>query len=300
MKLAVIGLGKMGMQIAEMLIDAGHSVIAYDANAEAIARAATYGATPAESREDVGKHFADNQAIVWLMIPSEFVDEELVKWADVLPFDSIIIDGGNSDFRKTIERAKLLEAKSISLIDVGTSGGILGRENGFSMMAGGQEDAFRIIEPLLRDMAKPRGGYQYFGPSGSGHYVKMVHNAIEYGMMESLAEGYRMLKEGPFENLDLAAAGSVWETGSIIASSLNALTTSAIKDNPELEGIDGFVAESGEARWALETAKTLGIHLSAIQASMDVRMASQRGEINFATKMLAAMRNAFGGHKINK
>jgi 6-phosphogluconate dehydrogenase len=152
----------------------------------------------------------------------------------------------------------------------------------------------------VKTLAVPEGAYQYFGPSGAGHYVKMVHNAIEYGMMESLAEGYRILKEGSYAGLDLAAAGRVWQHSSVVTSWLNELSRQALAENPQLEGVDGYVAESGEARWTLEVAKELNIPLPAIQTSFDVRLASQRGEVNFATKLLAAMRNKFGGHQVNK
>lgn len=167
------------------------------------------------------------------------------------------------------------------------------------MMVGGDKSAFKFIEPALKTLSQPGGGYQYFGPSGAGHFVKMVHNAIEYGMMQSLAEGYRMLKEGPYKQLDLAAAGAVWQKGSVVNSWLNELTHQALAENPTLKGIDGVVAESGETRWTLETAKDLGIDLPAIQTSFDVRLASQKGQTNFATKLLAAMRNKFGGHDLN-
>jgi 6-phosphogluconate dehydrogenase len=168
------------------------------------------------------------------------------------------------------------------------------------MMVGGNEQGYQALEPALISLAKPHGGYHYFGPAGAGHYVKMVHNAIEYGVMESYAEGYRMLKEGAYDNLDLAAAANVWQRGSIISSDLNGLTLEALHENPELSGIDGYVAESGEARWTLEYAKEKGIPLPSIQASYDVRLASQKGDVSFATKLLAAMRNKFGGHALNK
>ena len=233
------------------------------------------------------------------MIPAEVVDQELDAWLVLVPKGSILIDGGNSDFRLTKKRSELVASKGSTLLDVGTSGGVWGYKNGFSMMAGGDQDSFKIIEPVLKTLAQPSGAYDYFGPSGSGHYVKMVHNAIEYGMMESLAEGYRMLKEGAYKDLDLAAAGEVWQHGSVVTSWLNELSRDALKENPELEGVEGVVAESGEARWTLEAAKDLGIPLPAIQTSFDIRLASQKGEVNFATKLLAAMRNKFGGHNIN-
>lgn len=166
------------------------------------------------------------------------------------------------------------------------------------MMVGGGKSAVDQLKPVLDALSMP-GGWRHFSEAGSGHYVKMVHNAIEYGMMESYAEGYRMLKEGPFKDLDLAAAAGVWQHGSIIESKLNDLSRQALVENPELSGIDGVVAESGETRWTLETAKDLDIPLPAIQAAFDVRVASQAGQTNFATKLLAAMRNKFGGHDIN-
>lgn len=300
MKIAIAGLGRMGMQIARKLSEGGHEVIAHNRSPEAVDEAVSYGATAAYKKDDVLKAFAENPVVLWLMIPSDVVDEELDSWLKILPKNSIIIDGGNSDFRLTKKRSEKVQAADMTLLDVGTSGGVWGYKNGFSMMAGGDKTVFSSIEPALKTLAQPSGAYDHFGSSGSGHYVKMVHNAIEYGMMESLAEGYRMLKEGAYENIDLAAAGEVWQHGSVVTSWLNELSQSALSENPELKGIDGFVAESGEARWTLETAKEMGIPLPAIQTAFDVRLASQKGETNFATKLLAAMRNKFGGHQINK
>lgn len=197
------------------------------------------------------------------------------------------------------KHAELVSSRGSILLDVGTSGGIWGYENGFSMMVGGDEQSFKTIEPALKTLAAPQGAYDYFGPSGSGHFVKMVHNAVEYGMMESLAEGYRLLKEGPYANIDLAAAAEVWQHGSVVVSWLNDLCRQVLKENSTLKNIDGVVAESGEARWALETARKLQLPMPAIQSAFDVRLASQQGQTTFATKLLAAMRNKFGGHKIN-
>ena len=232
----------------------------------------------------------------------EVVDQELDAWLKLLPKNSILIDGGNSDFRLTKKRAEKVSKSGSILMDVGTSGGVWGYQNGFCMMAGGDKKTFESIEPILKTLASPEGTYRYFGESGAGHFVKMTHNAIEYGMMESLAEGYRLLKEGPYKNLDLAAAGEVWQHHSVITSWLNELTANALKTqngNFELKDIDGKVIESGEARWALEIAKELNIETPSIRAAFDVRIESQKGKINFATKLLALMRNAFGGHKIN-
>jgi 6-phosphogluconate dehydrogenase len=290
----------MGMQIAHKLAEDGHDVIAHNRSPEPIQEATGYGAIAAHTKEDVLAAFEGEQAVLWLMVPASVVDGEVDKWLELVPKNTIFIDGGNSDFRNTKKLSQKIKDSGSSLIDVGTSGGVWGYQNGFSMMCGGGEDAFKVVEPALQTLAKPEGAYHHFGPSGSGHYVKMVHNAIEYGMMESLAEGYRMLKEGPYEQLDLAAAGEVWQHRSVITSWLNELSRDALRESPELDGIDGFVAESGEARWTLETAKDLNIPLPSIQAAFDVRLSSQKGETNFATKLLAAMRNKFGGHAINK
>lgn len=300
MKIAVSGLGRMGMQIAQKLAEDGHDVIAHNRSNDKVDVAGEFGAAKAYEKSDVAAAFSGERAVVWIMIPADVVRHEIEEWLELLPENSVIIDGGNTDYRLTREHAELVTSKGSVLIDVGTSGGVWGYQNGFSMMIGGDEPTFDQIEPLFKTLAAPRGGYQFFGAPGSGQYVKMVHNAIEYGMMQSLAEGYRMLKEGPYEDLDLVSAGTVWQQSSVITSWLNELTRDALKENPTLEGIDGYVAESGEARWTIETAKELNIPLPAIEASFDVRLKSQQGEINFATKLLSAMRNRFGGHQLNK
>ena len=299
MKIAISGLGRMGGQIAQKLAEDGHEVIAHNRSKEPIEEAVGHGAKAAYSEVAVVDAFRNGQLVLWIMLPAEIIDQKIDEWLKLVPKGSIIIDGGNSDYRLTQKRSERVKLAGSVLLDVGTSGGVWGYKNGFSMMAGGDEPAFKKIEPILQTLAAPSGGFQYFGPSGSGHFVKMVHNAIEYGMMESLAEGYRMLKEGPYQNLDLAAAGDVWQHRSVITSWLNELCRDALKENPELEGIEGVVAESGEARWTLETAKDLSLPMPAIQTSFNVRLASQKGEVNFATKLLAAMRNKFGGHAIN-
>jgi 6-phosphogluconate dehydrogenase len=299
MKIAISGLGRMGGQIAHKLAENDHQVIAHNRSHGPIETAATYGAKPAYSKADVAAAFAGETAIVWIMLPDSIVEQELKEWLAVLPPGSLLIDGGNSNFKATKKHAEIVSAAGSTLLDVGTSGGVWGYQNGFSMMVGGDKAAFEQLEPALKTLAAPGGAYAHFGANGAGHFVKMVHNAIEYGMMESLAEGYHMLKEGPYKDLDLAAAGQVWQNNSVITSWLNELTSQALSENPRLEGIDGVVAESGEARWTLETAKELNLPMPSIQASFDVRLKSQKGEVNFATKLLAAMRAKFGGHNLN-
>jgi 6-phosphogluconate dehydrogenase len=301
MKIAIQGLGRMGMQISQKLSEDGHDVIAHNRSNEPIEEAVSFGAQAAYTKDDVLKAFGQDQIILWIMLPADIVDAQVDEWLAIIPSGSIIIDGGNSDYRLTKKLNDAVMSKNCQLIDVGTSGGVWGYQNGFSMMVGSDsKDAFAALEPALKTLAKPSGAYHYFGPSGSGHFVKMTHNAIEYGIMESLAEGYRVLKDGPYPSLDLAAAGEVWQHHSVITSWLNELCQQALQENPELDGIDGYVAESGEARWTLETAKDHSIELPSIQAAFDVRIASQQGKTNFATKLVAAMRNKFGGHQLNK
>ena len=298
MKLGFIGLGKMGQQMVKRLIEGDHEIIVSDLNQSFVDLAVSTGAVAASDRNDLITKLGD-KAIVWLMIPAQFVQAEVEALLEVLPEGSIIVDGGNSNYLETIKRAELAKAKNIEFIDVGTSGGVLGLEYGFSMMVGGDKLAFETIEPLIQSLAQNEG-YGHFGPTGAGHFVKMVHNGIEYGMMEAYAEGYRILQEGhDFGQMNLSDIGRVWQHGSIIASSLNDLSAKILDTNPMLIGIEGVVAQSGEAKWALEAAAAKGISAPVIQTSLDVRTASEHGDITFATKLLAAQRNAFGGHDIN-
>ncbi len=299
MKIAIVGLGKMGFQIVEKLLAEGVEVVASDRNEEALHNAGSKGAIEAGSRQDVVSKFGDETVIVWLMIPSEFVEEEINEWQNILPEGSILIDGGNSDFRLSKQRFEQLAGHNIDFVDVGTSGGIKGITNGFSMMVGGKHEAYEKITFALDILSKPSGSFNYFGSGGSGHFVKMVHNAIEYGVMESLAEGYRFLKEGPYKELDLAKIAEVWQHGSIIESSLNGLAMQAFQENPNMDGIEGIVAESGEARWTLEAARDHNVPMPVVQAAFDVRIQSENGQISFATKLLAVLRNKFGGHAQN-
>jgi 6-phosphogluconate dehydrogenase len=297
MKIGFYGLGRMGGNMVARLLENGHQVVVMNRSPQPVEDAVKLGAEAAwDYRELISKL---DPVIIWLMLPSEIVQQKFTELLMLLPKGAIVIDGGNSDFRHSRQRAAEAAAKGVHFIDVGTSGGILGRSAGYCLMVGGDnEAAVSAVKPVFEALAAPYG-WRHFAGAGSGHYVKMVHNAIEYGMMESYAEGYRMLKDGPYKSIDLAAAGDVWQHGSIIESKLNELSVQALRENPELEGIDGIVAESGETRWTLETAKELNIPLPAIQAAFDVRLSSQTGQTNFATKLLAAMRNKFGGHEIN-
>lgn len=301
MQIVIHGLGRMGMQIARKLAESGeHTVIVHNRSPEPIDEAVQYGATAAYTEQEVLDTLGSEPATVWVMLPSEITDEVVLRWAEVLPKGSTIINGGNSDFRKTKLLNEQVTAAGMHLVDIGVSGGIWGYGNGFPLMCGSDSEAvFAAVVPALETLVKPGGMYYHFGPSGAGHYVKMVHNAIEYGMMQSLGEGFRMLHDGPYSEINLAAAADLWQHHSVITSWLTELSRDALSENPELDGISGYVAESGEARWTLEAAKDLGIELPAIQAAFDVRLRSQQGETNFATKVVAAQRNKFGGHNPN-
>lgn len=305
MKIAIQGLGRMGMQIARKLAESGeHTVIAHNRSREPIEEAVTYGAVAAYEKTDVITAFGDEQVVLWIMLPDAVVTAQVEEWLAALPAGSIIIDGGNSDFRATQKLSEKVTAAGMYLLDAGVSGGIWGYQNGFPIMCGGDAQAFATLEPALKTLVQPGGMYYRFGASGAGHYVKMVHNAIEYGMMESLGEGFRMLHDGPYpvsEGMDLAKAADLWQHHSVITSWLTELSRDALTESPELEDVSGYVAESGEARWTLEAAKDMGIELPSIQAAFDVRVASQKDASgrNFATKVVAAQRNKFGGHNLN-
>jgi 6-phosphogluconate dehydrogenase len=217
-----------------------------------------------------------------------------------LPHGAVVIDGGNTNYEGTFYHAGLLAEKGIELVDIGTSGGVMGLENGFCLMIGGTYENYERIQPALDALVQPSGVYGYMGPTGYGHYVKMVHNGIEYGVMQALAEGYHVLKEGPLEGIPLPAVAEVWQHGSIIESTLNRLVSEIMNENQNLEGIDGYVADSGEGRWTLDAAHSRNIPMPALEDAIKVRVESQNGNVSYATQLLAAMRNKFGGHAINK
>lgn len=298
MKIGFIGLGKMGSQMVKRIIDAGHEVVVSDVDISVVTAMKQIGAISSKNNQDLIKQLGE-KPVIWLMIPHQFVSKSIEELSQMLPDGSIIIDGGNSHYVDTLKHAEILSLKGIELIDVGTSGGIHGLSHGFSMMVGGPHEAVMRIDPILQSLAQ-ENGYGHVGKTGSGHYTKMVHNGIEYGAMQALAEGYRLIKEGPFEQVDLAKLAGIWQHGSINESFLNGLVEKMLTVDPEFEGVDGYVKESGEARWTLEAAQELGIETPVIQAAFDVRLASQQGQINYATKFLARLRNEFGGHAINK
>jgi 6-phosphogluconate dehydrogenase len=299
MRIGFVGLGKMGSQIVVKLLQHGHEVVALDVNPEAVAAMAKAGAIAAQDRTDLVSQLP-SPAVVWLMIPAQLVEAELDEYLKILPPGSIIVDGGNSDYRNTQARAKRTAEHNLTLVDVGTSGGIMGLKNGFSMMVGGPKPAVDIVEPLLSVLSEPTGGFHHFGPTGTGHYIKMVHNGIEYAIMQAYAEGYDLLANGPIQPIDLDAVANVWQEGSIVSSKLNELIADIYADSPDLHEIAGTVDESGEGKWTAETAEAAGVPMPALGAALQVRRDSRTGHINHGTKLLAAMRNRFGGHFMAK
>lgn len=298
MKLGFIGLGKMGYHMVEHLLDKGHQVVVYNRSpekAEKISR--EHGAIFAGSYEDLIAKL-EAPRVVWLMIPHPGVDDNIALIRGLLEPGDLLIDGGNSNYAESRRRARELTEHGIHFMDAGVSGGLSAAENGYCIMTGGPDEQFHRVEPAIRDMCV-KDGYGHFGPTGAGHYVKMIHNAIEYGMMQAIGEGLDLIKNGPFPDTDLLKLTDVWNHGSIIRSFLMEMTYLGLKHHPNLLDIDGYVPNSGEGRWAVEDAKTYGVDIPVIEESLRVRLASDKVK-SFATKAVAVMRDEFGGHGVMK
>lgn len=299
MRLGVIGLGKMGRQIVQRLINDKHAVVVTSSKPETLELARSWGAEVAQDVPDLVRRLGKDP-VVWMMIPAEAVEDQMAALIDLMAHGGTIIDGGNSDYRQTRRRAGLAAERGVRLIDAGVAGGMLGLARGFAIMVGGDKAAIDELSPIFTSLAQP-SGWGYFGPAGAGHFVKMVHNAVEYGMMEAMAEGFLMLKESSdYPNMNLAQISTVWQQGGITASTLNELAGQVLRQNPDLAGVEGYVGATGEADWALESAEAAGLTLPAIKAAVDSRAASRQGHTSFATKLLAALRNSFGGHDLNR
>ena len=299
MQLAMVGLGKMGGNMTERLLRAGHKVVAFDRADDAVTKYAKLGATAATSLGDALKKLVAPR-IVWIMVPAgKPVDDTIAELRGGLSEGDIIIDGGNSNFHDTQRRGKELEKHGIALIDCGTSGGIWGLEKGYCLMVGGEKRAVLRCEPVFKALAQ-EGGYQHVGPTGAGHYVKMIHNGIEYGLMQSYAEGYEILHASKdYPDLDLAAIGELWQHGSVVRSWLNELAVSALSKDPDLEQLKGFVTDSGEGRWTVQEAIDLDVPAPLITLSLLTRFRSRQAD-SWSAKLLAALRNEFGGHAVKK
>jgi 6-phosphogluconate dehydrogenase len=297
MKIGFVGLGKMGANMVERLLKGGHDVVAYDPSADAVDALVKKGTTGAKSLAELVENLPDRK-VVWLMVPAgKPVDENITELVSMMKNGGIIIDGGNSNWRETQTRAKDLEAQGIDYIDCGTSGGVWGLENGYCLMAGGKDSACGEVEPVFKTLAPPEG-YLYCGPSGAGHFVKMVHNGIEYGMMQAYAEGFEIMEKSPFD-LDILGITKVWQRGSVVRSWLLELAELAFQDDPKLSEIKSYVQDSGEGRWTVQAAMDFDVPAPVITMSLLARFQSRQPD-SFAMKVLAALRNQFGGHSIKR
>ena len=332
MQLGMVGLGRMGANIVRRLMNDGHECVVYDVNADAVTALAGEGATGAESFADMASKLEAPRAI-WLMIPAGLTGDVVDQVAEVLEPGDIIIDGGNSNYRDDVRRAAKLKPKGIHYVDAGTSGGVFGLERGYCLMVGGPNEAFDRIEPILKTIAPGKGdiertpgrtgdyapeelGYLHCGPSGAGHFVKMVHNGIEYGIMAALSEGMNILKNAdagvreaehsaeiaPLEEpefyqftIDTPKVAELWRRGSVISSWLLDLTAAALEENPTLDGLAGRVSDSGEGRWTVKAAVDTGVPAPVLSAALFERFAS-RDEDHYANQLLSVMRLQFGGH----
>jgi 6-phosphogluconate dehydrogenase len=297
MELGMIGLGRMGANMTERLVLGGHRVITYDRSAEAIQRVVDKGALGAHSLADFVKQLTLPRAI-WLMVPSgDPVDQTIEQLLPSLTEGDTIIDGGNSNYKDSIRRGEKLKPQGIHFIDAGTSGGVWGLQNGYCMMVGGDPQVVGRLEPIFKTLAPP-DGYLHAGPVGAGHFVKMIHNGIEYGMMQAYGEGFELLQASQFD-LNLEKIAHLWNQGSVVRSWLLELCESAFAKDPRLSSIKGYVEDSGEGRWTIQEAIDRSVPAPVLMLSLFARFAS-RQEDSFAAKVTAALRNEFGGHAVKK
>ena len=300
MQLGLIGLGKMGGNMAERLRLSGHQVIGFDFNAEAVQKLTASGNVGVNSLEDMAKKFEGRKAI-WIMVPQgKPVDDTIAKLEPLLNKGDILIDGGNSNYKDSQRRHAEVTAKGFHFVDVGTSGGVWGLKEGYSMMIGGDKEPVGYLSPIFETLAPAKDkGWGHVGPAGAGHFVKMVHNGIEYGMMQAFAEGFTIMEKKEELDLNLAQISEIWRYGSVVRSWLLDLTADALSKNPTLDGLSAYVADSGEGRWTVFEAIDLNVSAPVITESL-IRRIRSREENNFTDRMLAIMRNAFGGHAVKK
>ncbi len=297
MQVGMIGLGRMGMNMARRLLTENHQVIVYNRTQEKVKQMIKEGAIGSDSFEELVQKLSPPR-VVWMMYPAgELVDETTSTLSNLLSEGDILVEGGNSYYKDDIRRARALKTKGIHYVDAGVSGGIWGLKIGYCMMIGGDEADFRHIEPLLKTLAPPNG-YLYCGPTGSGHFVKMIHNGIEYAIMEAYGEGFELLKASPYgENLELDKVAHLWNQGSVVRSWLLELLESALDKDPQLSDIKGYVEDSGEGRWTVQQAVESGVSAPVIALSLFKRFQSRENDL-FSDKVLAALRREFGGHAV--
>jgi 6-phosphogluconate dehydrogenase len=294
-QIGIIGLGRMGSGMTQRLLQGGHQVVVYDRTPQTVSAMTSKGATASSSLEDLGQKLKAPK-IFWLMIPAGApVDDTIQRLEDTLAPGDVIVDGGNSNYRDSIRRAEALRTQQVEYLDAGVSGGIWGLKVGFCLMVGGNQAIFKQVEPIFKTLAPP-DGYAYVGPSGAGHYAKMVHNGIEYSLLQGYAEGFEILKSSPFD-FDLVQLSKLWNHGSVIRSWLLELAQAAFQRDPNLEHIRGWVEDSGEGRWTLEESIEHAVPAPALAMSLFMRFRSRQDD-SFSGKVLAALRNEFGGHAV--
>ena len=300
MQLGLIGLGKMGGNMAERLRLGGHQVVGFDFNAEAVAKLTATGNVGVSSLEDLARALKGRKAI-WIMVPQgDPVDQTIAKLEPLLNPGDILIDGGNSYYKDSMRRHKEVTAKGFHFVDVGTSGGVWGLKEGYSMMIGGDKEPVESLRPIFETLAPAADkGWGHVGPAGAGHFVKMVHNGIEYGLMQAYAEGFTVLEKKEEMTLNLPQIADIWRYGSVVRSWLLDLTADALAGNPNLDGLQAYVVDSGEGRWTVFEAIDLNVSAPVITESV-IRRIRSREDNNFTDRMLAIMRNAFGGHAVKK
>ncbi len=300
MEIGIIGLGRMGGNMAQRLLRGGHRVVVYDLRPEAIEELEGEGAAGAASLADLAAQLTAPRA-VWVMAPAgEATERTLVALAGSLSEGDIIIDGGNANYKDSMRRAAMLKEKGLDFLDAGTSGGIWGLTEGYSLMIGGDKAAFERVEPIFQTLApSPETGYGHVGPAGAGHFTKMVHNGIEYGMMQAYAEGLELMHAKEELNLNLAQVTQIWRHGSVVRSWLLDLTADALKEDPEMSTLEPYVDDSGEGRWTVEESIDLAVPTPVITLALQMRFRSRQNN-SFGAKLLAAMRNQFGGHAVKK
>ena len=297
MKLGFVGLGKMGGNMVRRLLADGHEIVAWARSPESIQEAVAQGAVAAASLEDVAPRLSAPR-VVWLMIPAgDPVESSIAALRPLLSTGDVIVDGGNSRFSDSARRAADLAKDGIGFLDAGTSGGIWGRVNGYCLMVGGEAEHFRTVEPAFRTLAPPEG-YAHVGPPGSGHFVKMVHNAVEYSMLQGYGEGFEMLQASGYD-LDLLKISRLWTHASVVRSWLLDLLVLALERDPKLASIKGYVQDSGEGRWTLHEAIERAVPMPALAAALFARFTSRQTE-SFSAKVISALRNQFGGHAVEK
>lgn len=296
MQFAMIGLGRMGGNMVRRLVRGGHHAVVYDRNPEAMGELEGPGVHGARNLADLCARL-DAPRVIWMMVPAgQPVDDTIAELAPCLSPGDVLVDGGNSNFHDTMRRATELRSRGIELVDAGTSGGIWGLENGYCLMVGGSPAAVARCEPLFHTLA-PEDGYAHVGPSGAGHYVKMVHNGIEYGLLQAYAEGYEILHSSRHFSLDLHQIAALWNHGSVVRSWLNELAVRAFAGNADLAGIRGYVEDSGEGRWTVQEAIDLDVPAPVITFSLLARLRSRQDE-SFSARVIAALRHEFGGHAV--